>query len=361
MASTLASVPWDDCLLEPRRDRDLERLSRNRLGVVMPALPYLVSRPWVARSLVTWQPECGLVSHLDLAIGDLVALTVSQQNACRFCYATTRTMLRILGLSESRVREIERQIATEDLDPRTLAALRYARTLSRAAPMPGAAERDAVLGAGFSAAEFRELAFVIAFVELANRLHTLVAVPPGSIERLSVSRFIDLVRPLTRAFFGRYRRPGEALTTPTVQAGPYARLLAEFADSPIAPAVAETVASMTASAVLPPRARSLIFAVVAHALGCPLSAQEARAMLPPDADTLELDQALAHLGGQHLDPLETAAVRFARDTIWYTPLDVQRRGRELLRVLSVEQFVEVVGIASLANALCRLSAAVLSP
>lgn len=81
-------------------------------------------------------------------------------------------------------------------------------------------------------------------------------------------------------------------------------------------------------------------------------------MLPPEAAAEDLDRTLAHLGGPGADELETLVADFARDTIWYTPLEVQRRARTLRDALTVEQFVEVVGVASLANALCRLAAAV---
>ena len=81
-------------------------------------------------------------------------------------------------------------------------------------------------------------------------------------------------------------------------------------------------------------------------------------MLPSDVTGEDFAQVLAHLGGPGTDPVEGAVVRFVRDTVWYTPLHVQRRARTLRDMLSTEQFVEVVGLASLANALCRLAAAV---
>ena len=40
------------------------------------------------------------------------------------------------------------------------------------------------------------------------------------------------------------------------------------------------------------------------------------------------------------------------------PATVQRRARELRERLSAAQFLEVVGVASLANAFCRLGAVV---
>jgi len=99
--------------------------------------------------------------------------------------------------------------------------------------------------------------------------------------------------------------------------------------------------------------------VVARGLGCPLSEREAMRLLV--ADGLEegrVQSILAHLAAPDLDPIEALIVPFARETIWYRPVEIQRRARELRRQMTAEQFVDLVGIASLANAICRLSAAV---
>jgi len=55
-----------------------------------------------------------------------------------------------------------------------------------------------------------------------------------------------------------------------------------------------------------------------------------------------------------LDAVEQQLVPFARETVWYEPAQIQRRGRELLRTLSREQFLELVAVSALANVLCRL-------
>jgi hypothetical protein len=48
-------------------------------------------------------------------------------------------------------------------------------------------------------------------------------------------------------------------------------------------------------------------------------------------------------------------VSFARETLWYQPAPLQRRARRLLDHLSEEQLLEGIGLASVANAVCRLS------
>ena len=52
---------------------------------------------------------------------------------------------------------------------------------------------------------------------------------------------------------------------------------------------------------------------------------------------------------------EARLVPFARETVRYQPAAIQRRMRELARGLSPEEVLEAVGIAALANAVCRMS------
>jgi len=111
--------------------------------------------------------------------------------------------------------------------------------------------------------------------------------------------------------------------------------------------------------VLPRRTKAFAFAVVARGLGCSLSEREAVRLLTAEGVTAaEIDATLAHLASPVLDPIEAAIVPFARETIWYRPVQIQRRARALRAQLTREQFLELVGITALANAVCRLSAVV---
>jgi alkylhydroperoxidase family enzyme len=69
-----------------------------------------------------------------------------------------------------------------------------------------------------------------------------------------------------------------------------------------------------------------------------------------------LRRVLTHLDAPELTPEERLLVPFARETIWYEPAPLQRRARGVRDRLSSAQFVEAVGVLSLANGLCRLGA-----
>ena len=66
-----------------------------------------------------------------------------------------------------------------------------------------------------------------------------------------------------------------------------------------------------------------------------------------------------HFDRKDLSPIERLLVRFARETIWYEPAPLQRRARMLRERLSGPQLLEAIGVASLANGLCRMGATVL--
>ena len=122
--------------------------------------------------------------------------------------------------------------------------------------------------------------------------------------------------------------------------------------------LASALDDLWASPILSRRTKALMFAVIGRGLGCQSSGKEIAGFLEAEGLTpADAEQTLAHLGGPGMDADEAALLAFARDTIWYEPIQIQRRARELRQRLSAAQFVEAIGVVSLANALCRLRAA----
>src|SRR4030095_7400145 len=112
--------------------------------------------------------------------------------------------------------------------------------------------------------------------------------------------------------------------------------------------------------VLSRRCKLLMFAVIARGLSCGACANEAaRALLKEGFSEEALAQVLTHLDAPELDPIERLLVPFARETIWYEPAPLQRRARMLRDRLSGPQILEAIGVASLANGLCRMGATVM--
>ncbi len=350
----LRDVEWEECALEPRKDPQLEALAKQTFGDVPISIGYLAHAPWVVRTCVRLNFDQGLLLHLDNDLAGLVSMAVSQQNSCRFCYGVSRAMMRILGRSEEEVLRLERELSERAPDPRTAAALSFARRMARADPLVRSADTTA-LADHFPQEMIREIAFVSAATEIQNRSVTIPAVPPYAHEAMPDRWFVRLMRPLIASSVRKHSRRGKPPAAPRAYDGPFAHLVTSFPDSPMAEALADVSEDAWASEELPRRCKAMIFAVVAHALGSEFAAGIARGILDEEGfGGAELEDALRHLRSPAFDDLERVLVPFARETVWYQPAPVQRRARAVLEQVTPAQFVSAVGIAGLANAFCRL-------
>lgn len=359
MPNPLLTVAWEECALRPRRDAALEEFVKRETGVSSPMTPYLAGCPWLVRALVRLSVDRGLLIRLSSGLAELIALAVSQEHSCRFCYAASRAMLRLNGMSESRVEELEGILSRGGMEPRQSAALAFARRMARSAPLVGAEDRERLLTIGFSREECREIAFVVSYIAFANRVATIPAIPPYGVEKMPDRWFVRLMRPLIARTLAAHTTRGKPASPAAPHEGPHAQLIQAFDGSPIAHALAEVLDEAWASPILTRRCKALLFAVVAQALNCRLTATAIEPLLLAEGLAPgEIAQSLSHLDAPALTAVERTLLGFARETVWYQPAALQRRARAVSSGLTREQFLEAVGVVSLANALCRLGAAV---
>jgi AhpD family alkylhydroperoxidase len=356
MPSALADVEWDACVLQPHRDRELEAFVRRELGAVPSSVAYFTGVPWVVRAMPSIAGSPFL--HLDSVLDDLIGLVVSQDNSCRYCFGIQRMMLRIHGLPDSRIRQLEQGLIEAEIDPRARAALDFARRVSRASPLSAASDTRELREAGWKPEAIREMAFCAVTDVYMNRLMTTAAIPYAPVEGLADTWTTRLLAPLIRAAMQRRTRrqlAQSAALGPDQIRGPWAYLVAALDGLPGARIVRETIDAALASPVLTTRAKALIFAVVARGLEASQSGREACELLAGTGLAREVIEAtLTHLGSPELSALENALVAFARGTIRGRPTRLQQSARELLGVLSQNQLVEAVAVASLANLVARL-------
>ena len=360
MGYALANVGWESCLIEPRRDRALETYARRKTGVPIPTVRYFTSVPWLARAIVDLHPEFGLLMHLDLHQMGILALVVSQENSCRFCYAAVRMLLWAQGMTEARIQHIEQSLSQAGLAPKTTAAIAFGRRQSRVGPQGAQEARQILRVAGFSDEEMKEVAFVVGVTDFLNRLNTIPAIPAHTLERIPEQFHMRLLRPLIKRNVEKKRFRGRAAPLERPPTHPYAGLVKAYAGSPIALALRRTTEAMWESPILTRRCKLLMLAVTARGLDCQVCATEIEEALQQEGvDEPVLVQVLTHLDAPELDDVERVLVRFARETIWYEPAALQRRARALCDRLSEPQLIESIGVASLANGLCRMGATVM--
>jgi alkylhydroperoxidase family enzyme len=350
----LDAIEWEACLLEPLRDADAERQLRKELGSLPPAARYFADPPWVTRAAA--RLDIALPTrHLAPELVEMIALVVSQDNACRYCYEATRLLMKVLGFPDRRIRRLEEDLLGGELSAAEQAALQFARCISRATPLATCESGRPLLDAGFSIEAVKEVAVLAATNTFLNRLSTLPALPPSDWD-FGRRWYMRLLRPL----IARQLRPRRA-TAPvhlraTERTGPFAPIVVALDGLPVAPRLRAIIDDAWGSPVLPRRTKALVFAVVARGIGCPRSECEAVELLVETGLTRErVADALAHLGSPDLGPAESAAASLARESIWYQPALVQRHARAVRDAFTRQEFVELIGLAALANMLCRLS------
>lgn len=355
--TTLQNVEWGECLLEPRRDAELERDARKAYGVPFPLIRFYSPCPWLARAFIKGNYRNGQLVHIDLDLADLIFLAVSQDNSCRYCYASQRMQLRVLGFDDERIRRVEEASFTAEADRGERLALDFARRFSRANPPPSAADKAALREAGYSDEAIKEIAYMASYTVSGNRTATLPAAPLERVEGMEDRWLFKLLRPLIARLLRPRKKRGRPEFLPSeLKSGPFAYVALELDGLPIARISQEIRDSAWRSPILTQRAKALVFAVVARGLGSKRAEAEAKRLLTPlGLDEGEVNEILSHLASPKLDPIEAAVVPYARETIRYRPVDIQRRGRKLREQLTVEQFLELVGVVSLANGICRLS------
>lgn len=351
----IAAIEWADCLLPPRRHIEVEREFKKYYGVVPRSVAYY--SPWLGRGLARANYRSRQLVHLDPESADLILLAVSQDNSCRFCYAAQRSVLRLLGFDERRIRNVEEAASGAESDPAEKRALDFARRVSRANPAPGEADVVSLREAGYSEEGIKEVAYMAAHTVLLNRTATLPALPMEHAEVFGNGLLSRLLRPLVaRVVRSRMRRGEPVELPPELRSVPFAHVPLALDGLPIAKVQARLHALAFEESALSTRAKALVFAVVARGLASARCEAEARRLLAGEGmDDATIDEVLAHLASPRLDPLEAAVLPFARETIRVRPIDIQRRSEVLLESISVEEFADLVGVIAVANATCRLS------
>ncbi|HEY2772707.1 MAG TPA: hypothetical protein VGK20_01515 [Candidatus Binatia bacterium] len=345
---------WGESWLEPHPvPQDLAAAIRQVTGGGMPVWASLLTPvPWVIRTFLRTIDK--KLAHMPLPLFDLIALVVAQDNSCRYCYGATRAILKIQGFGDERIEMLERDLQLAKLTPAEDAAIRYARRVSQANPMPGPQDLQDLAAAGFTPPMIAEIVYMAAFAGYGNRVATLFALPPDQIEHLLDKPLMRLMRPLiARKMRGR---PQPAVKLPTPNEPPFAELVATLDGSPTAYFVRADIDDAMASPVLTRRTKLLMCAVVGHALSCDAVTRETRRTLAAEGlSGAEIDEIVTNLGSPRLDEREQLLIPFARETVRYRNIPIQQRTRELGSRLGLDVAIEAVGMAALANSLARLS------
>ena len=315
--AVIEETEWEECCIEPGRNPEIERYLRSQMGMVPAAAGYFAECPWIARSIAAfWFPR-GKLTHIDVDICDKICLVVSQDNSCRYCFAASRLLMRMVGVPESRIRRLEEDLLTADLDPREQVVLEFTRRLSRSNPLLASADLAPVRHAGYPDSAIKEMAVVAAYMCAMNRFCTLPALPPQRLERLPDRPLARLLRPFVgRLMRSRQSKGAPDFMEPELELGPFSYLVLALKGLPLARSLHQIVDEAWRSPLLSRRVKGLVVAVIARGLGCSLSEQEASRLLAEEGlGANDLHEILTHLASPQLDPAERVIVPFCSSAL----------------------------------------------
>ena len=356
MVEQLNEMAWDDPIVPSVPDTQWEAHVKKRVGAVADLYKRLSPLPWLREATLDWEQY--LPDHVPGRLYDIQTLVTSQENACRYCYGSARAILRLRGYSERMINRIEMQTRMAELDDKEQAFVLFCRALARSNPRPAKIERDRLQDLGFSREAVGEIAFMIASYCFVNRVATFLACPPErKIERFAFSplgRMVGLASSIFRKSPTAPQVPAPGGASAGVD-NPFGVVIQALEPLPAARKLEKALAGMFASGGLSHQMKILIFAVVAKALDCRFCVNESQNQLirmgmPPE----ELDQALRNFNAPSLEPHAPHILAWARETVHYDVMTVQKQTRQLAEKVPPETLLEAIGVASMANAVVRL-------
>jgi alkylhydroperoxidase family enzyme len=355
MTYSLDQIDWCEVpLISPMTDPVWEKESTKRNGPCTYVAQYISPVRWMLHADELMHAR--VTPHVPLDLAMLISLVVAMDSSCRHCYGAFRSMLKIMGYSEKVIREIEESLTVDELSDRDKIALDFARKVSRSDPRPSDIDVAQLEKAGYSTLEIAEIVYLAANNSAANRLATLLALPPDPVEKLEVNWIERLKRPFTRKSFRESASTVWNGDPRPDYTGPGARVVQELDGSPAAVALASTLSEAWASDITSQRVKALILAVISRGLECPACENEAGRILQEEGWTEdEIEFLLTHLVSDKLDPFELKALRFARETVRYDTRRLQDMARGFAEGLDREKLVEVIGLVSYFNGLARMS------
>jgi uncharacterized peroxidase-related enzyme len=118
-------------------------------------------------------------SGLDKLEREMIAVVVSSRNHCYYCLTAHGAAVRALSGNPALGEQLVMNFRAADLDARQRAMLEFAEKLTDAPDAVEEADRDALREVGFADREIWDLAAVVAFFNMTNRMAAAVDMRPN--------------------------------------------------------------------------------------------------------------------------------------------------------------------------------------
>lgn len=351
---------WTDPLVEPRPSPVIQRLFRQQAGVVPTVVPYICPHGWAYRPfLFLMRPD---VREISKDLCSQICFVVARDNACRFCYGSFYTFLRVAGYSEDDLHRLERELYLNERNGAQHEALQFAVQISQGR-LETKTAIESLTESGYTPAAIREIAGVALMTALVNRIGTMLAVPVNTnAEYLTSAWYFDVLRPVVQTLLNGWQQLGTSHPPPLDAAqvqGPFAPWISHLQNTCVGRVLHDIASrSLTTSSTLSVRTKLLILTVIARGVGCPRIERRTRDLLRDQFSMSEdvLETAVSHLRGDAVETKTTALLRLARASTRYDAGHIQHTVQKHIDGLSRAEIVDAIATFGLCNALVRLRA-----
>jgi AhpD family alkylhydroperoxidase len=323
-------------------------------------VPYLAPHAWGDRPFLFLMNPA--LQAIDERLSSQICFVVARDNACRFCYGSFRTFLRVAGYSDAALDQLEQELHLDNSDRAHRSALHFAVEISQGRFGEGTTAAT-LREQGYGDTAIREIAGVAVLSTLINRLATMLAAPLSEdTEALIGQWYFDVLRPVLRLLLDGWQRTRPPLVPPLRHDdvdGPFAPWTGRLVGTNVGHHVHSVVAQWTQDeSALPLRTKLLILAVVARGLHCGVLETRAADLLVGRCGLArrDVESAVSHLRGTAVDDRDAALLRLARESIRYEAGRIQTTVRERTQSLSRAETIDAVATLGLSNALARLRA-----
>lgn len=149
-------------------NKDIFAALQKALGMVPNMAKVMANSPAVLQSWTQFNGAMG-AARLTAQVREQIALLTAEANACTYCLSAHSALGKLVGLNQA---QIDAARHNQAADPKTAAALRFARSVIDHRGGVGESDLRAVRAAGFGDAEIAEIVAAVAlnfFTNFFNR------------------------------------------------------------------------------------------------------------------------------------------------------------------------------------------------
>ncbi len=355
MKPLLHEIQWSDPLLEPIIDPILEKEIKKQLG----GMPYpdiyrrLTPQVWLIKSLLyLLRIE---VVYVEPKNAEVVMFVSCQQNSCRYCYGNMRATLQIIGYSDKRIEELERDVNLADGITKQL--VDFTRKLADSNPRPAKEEMKTLEDAGMSGIEIAEISGIIVSACFMKRVSTFLAMPPNISFEKKAGGYL---KKILKIMVGKKIAPRKVQPyTDIIQSENmlFNPIISVLGNTKNAMWLKTTIDGCFASKLIRKKVKLLMFGVISRALSCDYCMDIVLSnMTNNETERETIEHVLSTFESDDLSEVEKYLLNWTRETIWYKPIDIQNKTTKLKNIINNDAIlIDAVGTVALANSIIRLA------